>query len=71
VENVKKDYGETATKLEFNNRIFTTVHRESFIILKDHKEEFSTNQKLRLINPTKTELGKVAMQSNDDEVPKM
>ena len=32
---------------------------EAFITLKDHKEDFTSNPKCRLINPAKSELGKV------------
>ena len=33
---------------------------EAFISLKDHKDNFESNPKYRLINPAKTELGKVS-----------
>ena len=32
----------------------------AYITLKDHKENFNINPKCRLINPAKSELGKVA-----------
>ena len=32
---------------------------DTFIALKDHKPKFATNRKSRLINPSKSELGKV------------
>jgi hypothetical protein len=34
--------------------------REAFISLKDHKENFENNPKCRLINPTKSESGKLS-----------
>jgi hypothetical protein len=34
--------------------------REAFISLKDHKENFENNQKCRLINPAKSESGKLS-----------
>ena len=37
VENVKKEHAQTAVELELDDRIFTTVPRESYIKLKDHK----------------------------------
>ena len=61
VENVKKEHGKTAAELKLDDWIFTTVPRESYIKLKDHKEDFQTNPKVQLINPTKNELGRVAM----------
>ena len=34
---------------------------DAFIALKDHKPNFTTNPKSRLINPLKSELGKVSI----------
>ena len=34
--------------------------KKAFITLKDHKDDFNTNPKCRLINPAKSELGKVS-----------
>ena len=65
VEKVKKEHGKTAAELELDDRIFTTVPRESYIKLKDHKEDFQTNPKVRLINPTKNELARIAMKIID------
>ena len=36
------------------------TQRKSYITLKDHKENFQSNPKFRLIKPSKTELGKVS-----------
>ena len=33
---------------------------DAFITLKDHKPNFNTNPKCRLINPSKSELGKIS-----------
>ena len=41
--------------------MYTTTTREAFVTLKDHKEDFATNPKVRLINPCKPEVGKVAL----------
>ena len=50
-----------AEELDITDRtIHKTEKRESFITFKDHKDNFRNNPKCRLINPTKTELGKVA-----------
>ena len=40
--------------------------KEAFFTIKDHKEDFETNPKYRLINPSKSELGKVSKQILDD-----
>ena len=33
--------------------------KNAFVTVKDHKENFETNPKFRLINPAKSELGKI------------
>ena len=71
LENVKKvndELRKTAEDLEIGDRMYKTTPREAFITLKDHKSDFSTNPKVRLINPTKSEVGRVAMQILDDIV---
>ena len=40
----------------------TTAERESFITLKDHKENFKNKPTCRLINPCKPEIGKISKQ---------
>ena len=40
--------------------------KSAFITLKDHKENFNSNPKCRLINPSKSELGKVSKVILDD-----
>ena len=45
--------------------MFRTTPRSAFITLKDHKPDFSTRPAVRLINPTKNEMGQVAMQILD------
>ena len=68
VESVKKEHGKTAVELDLDDRIFTTVPRESYVKLKDHEEDFQNNPKTRIINPTKTVLGKVVMKITDEIV---
>ena len=60
------EHAKTAEELEVADRMFITTPREAFITLKDHKEDFHTNPKVRLINPTKPEVGKVAKRILDD-----
>ena len=59
-EKINKGDKDIATKLELDDRIYSTVERQAFITLKDHKDGFENNPKCRLINPTKTELGRVS-----------
>ena len=50
---------ETATKLELEDRIYQTSKKQAFLTLKDHKPNFTNKPSCRLINPNKTELGKI------------
>ena len=71
VKNVGKvslEHMHTAADLELDDRIFNTTPREAFVTLKDHKPDFQIRPSVRLINPTKHELGKVAMKILDDVV---
>ena len=51
-----------ANKLNLTDRINTTVEREPFITLKDHQPNFENKPTCRLINPRKSEIGKVSKQ---------
>ena len=48
-----------ADKLSIGNRI-ECMKKEAFISLKDHKENFENNPKCRLINPAKSDSGKIS-----------
>lgn len=54
-----------AQTLKIDDRVETLAPKESFITLKDHKDNFQNNPTCRLINPTKSELGKVSKQILD------
>ena len=45
--------------------------KQSFITLKDHEENFENNPKCRLINPSKTDIGKIAKQILESYVSKI
>lgn len=49
-----------AQNLGIANRVDSLAHKDSFITLKDHKDNFLNKPTCRLLNPTKTELGKVS-----------
>ena len=49
-----------ATRLGINDRVDATANKEAFITLKDHKPNFANKPTCRLINPTKSEIGKVS-----------
>ena len=69
VKNVGKvslEHMHTAAELELDDRIFNTTPREAFVTLKDHKPDFQIRPSV--INPTKPEIGKIAMKILDDAV---
>ena len=43
-------------------RVDTMAKQECFITLKVHKEDYRTNPKYHLLNPTKSQLGKISKQ---------
>ena len=49
-----------AEELEIQDRLYAFQKREAFISIKDHKDNFQNNTKCRLINPAKSDLGKVS-----------
>ena len=49
-----------------SSKIDIIAQRNSYITLQDHKGNFRANPKFRLINPAKTELGKVSKVVLDD-----
>ena len=48
------------SKLSIGDRVDTMATRNAFVTLKDHKDNFDSHPKCRLINPSKSELGKVS-----------
>ena len=51
-----------AQDLELADRIECYSNAPAFVTLKDHKENFENNPKCRLINPAKTNIGKISKQ---------
>ena len=49
-----------SAELELDDRINIAAKNEAFITLKDHKDNFNNNPKCRLINPRKSEIGKIS-----------
>jgi hypothetical protein len=58
-EKTNKELKELTNKFGIGNRIDIMAKREAFVTLKDHKENIDSHRKCRLINPVKSELGKV------------
>ena len=58
--NIHKEAKIIASRLNIDGRVECMAKSEAFISLKDHKEDFNINPKCRLINPAKSEIGKVS-----------
>ena len=54
------------TSLHLDNRIQKFPKRNAFVTLKDHKDNFHRNTPCRLINPAKSEIGKISKQYLDN-----
>ena len=52
-----------ASSLDLDDRINTTAKSEAFVTLKDHKANFKNKPTCRLINPCKSEIGKISKQT--------
>ena len=62
ITEINKQSKHIAEKKHLDDRMEVIQKKESFITLKDHKDNFETNPKCRLINPSKTDMGKIAKQ---------
>ena len=60
VSDIEKGDIEITRRLDIDDRVFETTKRQAFVTVKDHKDNFRTNPKCRLLNPTKPELGKIS-----------
>ena len=56
---INKEAKEIATKLNIDHKINSIAEQPAFIAIKDHKRNFKTNPSYRLINPTKSEIGRI------------
>ena len=65
-DKVNKEARVIAKGLGIADRIDAMAKRESFLTLKDHKDNFENNLPCRLINPAKSEMGRVSKQILDD-----
>ena len=62
LKNINLNDKKIAIELDLQDRIHSIILRESFVTLKDHKPNFQNNPSCRLLNPTKTEIGKISKQ---------
>ena len=64
-QKIKREDKKITVKLDIDDRVDITANKEAFITLKDHKPNFANKQTCRLINPTKSEIGKISKQILD------
>ena len=60
VDKITEEDRQLVTKLDIEDRVFKTTEREAFATIKHHKDNFANNPKIRLLNPTKPEIGKIS-----------
>ena len=56
---INREAKQIASGFNIADRVECLAKTNAFITLKDHKENFTSNPKCRLINPAKSEIGKV------------
>ena len=66
VESINKKAYECAKDLGLEERMEKLQTSEAYITVKDHKENFNANPTFRLINPSKTDVGRVSKQMLDE-----
>ena len=66
ISDINKEAYDIAERLKIADRVYATSEKEAFVTLKDHKENFKNDPKCRLLNPTKTELGKISKKKVSD-----
>ena len=49
-----------AKPFEVDDKLEKISEQQAFFTIKDHKEDFRTNPKYRLLNPTKSDIGKIS-----------
>ena len=62
VDEVNNDARRIASELELGDRIEEYSEARAFVSLKDHKDNFENDVKCRLINPAKSNIGKISKQ---------
>ena len=59
-DQINKDTCSFANKLHINDRLGKFKKKDAYILFKDHKPNFINKLQTRLINPSKTDLGKIS-----------
>ena len=59
---IEREARKISKTFDVAGRVDTMAKQECFITLKDHKEDYRTNSKYRLLKPTKSQPGKISKQ---------
>ena len=65
IDDVNTEARNIATSLGIDDRVEQLAEKTAFITLKDHKENFQNRPKCRLINPAKSQIGRLSKQIID------
>lgn len=60
VQDITTEAKWVAKNIQLDDRINTMAERQAFLTLKDHKDNFANRPTCRLLNPAKSELGKIS-----------
>ena len=70
-EDINFELQQITNDLSISDQVEIMASKEAFISIKDHKENFETNPKYRVINPAKSELRKITKNMLDDINPQI
>ena len=65
VDDINKEALDLTAELKIADRVEIPPKKDAYITLKDHKDDFPNKIKCRLINPTKSNIGKISKQMID------
>ena len=68
IEKINKEAAEIASKLNLSDRIDKFVEVDAFLTIKDHKPNFPSKVECRLLNPAKSNIGKISKQILDEAI---
>ena len=60
IEQINKDTSNFASRLQIEDRLGKFKKKDAYILIKDHKPNFENKLPTRLINPSKSELGRIS-----------
>ena len=68
--NINKEAKKITDQLKLSDRVETIAEREAYMTLKDHKRNFANDPKCRLLNPCKSDIGKISKKKLESIVKK-